>query len=144
MKKVHILRSIILSLVLFVAVVSATSMGSVASALPLPAAVGKDLISNAVDCSNATNRQSAACSDDKKTDPITGSDGLISHIANVVAFAAGAAATIMFVVGGIHFITSEGDPSKAASARSTVIYALLGIAVVVAARAIVAFMVQKL
>ena len=36
-------------------------------------------------------------------------------------------AVIFIIIGGYKFITSGGDPGKAASARSTLIYAIIGL-----------------
>ena len=57
---------------------------------------------------------------------------------------AGAIAVLMIVINGLQFITSTGDPQKAARARSGIIYALVGLAVAISAEAIVAFVVGKL
>lgn len=42
-------------------------------------------------------------------------------------------AIIMFIVAGIMFITSNGDPGKVASARNAVIWGVVGVIVAVAA-----------
>ena len=52
---------------------------------------------------------------------------------------AGAVALIFVVYGGIAYTTSAGDPSKLQKAKSTIIYALIGLAIVGLAEAITAF-----
>lgn len=55
----------------------------------------------------------------------------------------GAAAVLMVVIGAFNFINSEGDPQKAERARSTIIYALIGLVVAITAEALVAFVLGR-
>ena len=49
-----------------------------------------------------------------------------------------AAVCVLFVaIGGMRYVLSQGDPQAAAKARSTIIYALVGLAVTISAQAIV-------
>lgn len=77
-------------------------------------------------------------------DPITGANGVIMRIANITAFGAGAIAVIMIIFAGFRLVKSGGDPSKVTVARETIIYALVGIIVIVTARLIVGFVISKL
>lgn len=77
------------------------------------------------------------------SDQLTGSKGMIRKITGLVAIVAGIAAIIMIIVGGIGYITSSGDSSKAASARNTIIYAAVGLVVIGLAQAIISFIVSK-
>lgn len=49
----------------------------------------------------------------------------------------GAIAVIMIVIGGFKFVTSGGDTNAVASAKNTIIYALVGLVVVALAQVIV-------
>lgn len=49
----------------------------------------------------------------------------------------GAIALIFVIYGGILYVTSGGDPEKTTKARNTLLYAIIGIVVVVLAYAIV-------
>ncbi len=44
---------------------------------------------------------------------------------------AGLAVFIMFLVGGVKFLTAGGEPEKAASAQKTLTYAIFGLALIV-------------
>lgn len=52
---------------------------------------------------------------------------------------AGIVAAIFVIIGGISYMTSQGDPSKLQKAKSTVLYALIGLAIVALAEVITAF-----
>jgi hypothetical protein len=53
--------------------------------------------------------------------------------------------TLLFVVlGGFRYITSGGNPQSAARAKDTILYALIGLTITVAATAIVNFLFGNL
>jgi hypothetical protein len=64
---------------------------------------------------------------------------IIKAAIEIVSFLVGIAAVIGLVVSGIRLTTAGGDSNAVASARSGLIYSLVGIAVVVLAQAIVIF-----
>lgn len=55
----------------------------------------------------------------------------------------GGLAVVMIVIGGLKFITATGDPSGITSARNTIIYALIGLVVVLLASAITSFTIGR-
>jgi len=63
--------------------------------------------------------------------------GIIDRIANWVFAILLAAAVIFIVIAGYQFLTSGGDPARVASARNSLLYALIGIAVGFLAKAFV-------
>ena len=65
--------------------------------------------------------------------------GIIKTIVEVLLMAVGAISIIMTVIGGILFALSSGDAQKAAKARSTILYAVVGLIVSIFASAIVNF-----
>lgn len=61
---------------------------------------------------------------------------IIPVIGKVISFLAPAAAIaflIMLIIGAFKFLTSGGDPKGAASAKSTLTYAVIGLVLVIAA-----------
>lgn len=50
-------------------------------------------------------------------------------------------AMLVIVIAGLQFILSRGDPQKAATARSAIIYAAIGLALAVSAFSIVRYVV---
>ena len=70
-------------------------------------------------------------------------NGIIKTIVEVLLMAVGAISIIMIVIGGILFALSSGDAQKAAKARNTVLYAVVGLAVSLFASAIVNFVFNR-
>lgn len=68
----------------------------------------------------------------------------IKTIISIVLTILGALALLMIVVSGLRYILSAGDPQKAARAKNGIIFALAGLAVAIAAQAIVSFVVTRL
>jgi hypothetical protein len=56
----------------------------------------------------------------------------------------GAVALLFIVIGGFKFVVSTGDPSSAAKARNTVIYAAVGLIITLSASLIVNFVFGNL
>jgi hypothetical protein cdiviTM7_00627 len=70
-------------------------------------------------------------------------NGIIKTIVEVLLTAVGVISIIMIVIGGIMFALSSGDAQKAAKARNTVLYAVVGLAVSLFASAIVNFVFNR-
>lgn len=88
---------------------------------------------------------SAVCGDRGKTDdPISGRNGLIMKIVNIVAFVGGGIAVIIIILAGLRFVTAGGNSEDVAGARRTLIYAFVGLVVIALARTLVAFIIGKL
>jgi len=68
---------------------------------------------------------------------------VLKLVINIISFIAGFAAVIMIIVGGIKYVTSGGDSSATASAKNTIIYAIVGLVVVAMAQIIVRFVLDK-
>ena len=92
---------------------------------------------NGIDICSGDSKDSVYCQNkDKGEDQV---NGIIKTIVEVLLMAVGAISIIMIVIGGILFALSSGDTQKAAKARSTILYAVVGLIVSVFASAIVNF-----
>lgn len=116
--------------------------------LPMAATAQVDIVPNET-CAQAraTAREGnpVACTEDRPNEnPLYGPDGIIVKIANLLAFATGIAAVIVIIVAGIQYMVSTGDATKINNAKNAIIYAVVGLVVIVAARTIVVFMISKL
>ena len=56
--------------------------------------------------------------------------GFIQTVGGWLVFAAGALAVVFLVVGGIQYMASAGNAEKAAAAKKTILYSLIGVAVI--------------
>lgn len=65
----------------------------------------------------------------------------IKNVTNVLLFLIGAIAVIVLIVGGIKYVVADGDQGKIKSAKDTIVYALVGLAIAIFAYAIVAWIV---
>jgi len=102
-------------------------------------------LEQACEASTGTPEEKALCVDSAEdTDPVNTDDGLIVKAANVLAIAAGVIAVIIIVIAGITMTLSQGDPAKVKSSRDAIIYAAIGIVVVLLARTIVVFIMFSL
>lgn len=68
---------------------------------------------------------------------------IIRLVIQILSVIAGIAATIMIVVGGLRYITSGGDASKVSSAKSAIVYAIVGLVIVALAQIIVRFVLAE-
>lgn len=71
-------------------------------------------------------------------------DALLTNILNGVIAIAGAVAVAFVVVGALKYSSSQGDPSATAQGKEMIIYALVGMIVVVFAFAIINFATSKI
>ncbi len=95
-------------------------------------------------CNGGGGGNSAVCSGADTKDPLTGTDGLLIKVTNIIAFIGGAAAVIVLIIGGIRYISSGGDAGNVSSAKNTIVGAIIGLVVIALARTIVAFVVTKI
>lgn len=92
---------------------------------------------NGINICSEENENSVYCQNKDKGEGQV--NGIIKTIVEVLLMAVGAISIIMIVIGGILFALSSGDTQKAAKARSTILYAVVGLIVSVFASAIVNF-----
>ncbi len=74
----------------------------------------------------------------------TARGGLIPSVLNIVnglLVVAGIAASIYLVMGGIRYITSQGEEDQTEQAKNTILYALIGLIVIGLSAAIVNFII---
>ena len=82
------------------------------------------------------NSASSACGNVCGTANIS---DIFGFVANALIFLVGAISVIMIIIGGLRYVTSNGDAKATASAKDTILYAVVGIVVSIAAFAIVTF-----
>jgi hypothetical protein len=70
--------------------------------------------------------------------------GLFGTVANVLIFGVGAISVIVLIIGGLRYVVSAGNAAQVQGAKNTILYAIVGIVVAVAAYALVNFVFQQL
>jgi len=95
-------------------------------------------------CKDSDVQDSAVCQDKSASDPspVYGPNGILTKVANLLAVVGGIIAVVMIMVAGLKMVTSSGDSKKFSEARNTIIYAAVGIVVIVLARVIIEFILR--
>lgn len=70
-------------------------------------------------------------------------DNAIAAAVNLFSMIVGIVAVIVIIVSGFRYVTSGGDSSKISTAKTELIYAVVGLVIVAMAQAIVKFVLQK-
>ena len=101
--------------------------------------------SGCTDCSSTVGQSTDYCkeADQQKANgnPVV---SLIKTIINLISYIAGAAAVISLIVFGLRMVLSNGDSQSAANSRNGIIYALIGIVVIIMAQLIVVFILNRI
>jgi ABC-type Fe3+-siderophore transport system permease subunit len=71
-----------------------------------------------------------------------GLNGTVKSVVNILSYFVGVAAVIMIIVAGLKFVTANGDSARVASARNTLTYALIGIAIAALAQVLINFVLS--
>ena len=69
--------------------------------------------------------------------------GIFQQISNTLIFLVGAIAVIMLIVGGLRYVTSNGEASSVKGAKDTITYAIVGIVVAILSFAVVSFVIGR-
>ncbi len=85
---------------------------------------------------------SSACVN-QTDDPITGPKGIIGRAIDLISILVGVASVIVIMVAGFNFITSQGEPAALSKAKNSLIFAVIGIVIVVMAQIIAGFVVKQ-
>jgi hypothetical protein len=67
----------------------------------------------------------------------------ISNVIDLMSAITGVVSVIMIIIAGFRFVTANGDSGTIAAARRTVIYALVGLVVVVLSQTLVKYVVDR-
>lgn len=126
------------------ALVSVMALSVVAMpALMVPATVaaqGTD-INNGLTCGVDLNLTDSSCQ--TSTTQTSDLQGLLNTVINIFSLVVGVIAVVMIIVGGLRYITSGGDSGKVSAAKTTIIYALVGLVIVALAQLIVHFVLSQ-
>lgn len=85
----------------------------------------------------------ATCDEGKDASGQTALDRGVKTAVNILTAIVGIAAVIMIIINGLRFITANGDSGSISSARTGIIYALVGLVVAAMAQIIVRFILNR-
>jgi hypothetical protein len=77
-------------------------------------------------------------------DKLFGSNSIWTKIINTIIYVTGAVSALMIVVGGLRYAASGGDQGNITSAKNTILYAVVGLALSVMGYAIVNFILSRI
>lgn len=86
---------------------------------------------------------SDVCQSATDENPISGREGAILRIANILSIVGGIGAVIMVIVSGIKITLSGGDANRVKSGRETLIYAVIGLIVIALSRSLIVFIINR-
>lgn len=69
--------------------------------------------------------------------------GIFQQISNTLIFLVGAIAVIMLIIGGLRYVTSNGEAASIKGAKDTITYAIIGIVVAILSFAAVSFVIGR-
>lgn len=78
-----------------------------------------------------------AINDSTPTSLFEGDSSVFTQVVDVLLFVIGAVSVIMLIIGGIRYTVSAGNATAVTAAKSTIMYALIGLVVAFLAYAIV-------
>jgi uncharacterized membrane protein len=74
----------------------------------------------------------------------TGIPAIVKLVVNTISWVVGIVAVVMIIIGGFKYVISSGDSNNINSAKNTILYALVGLAVVAMAQVIVRFVLNTI
>jgi uncharacterized membrane protein (GlpM family) len=69
---------------------------------------------------------------------------IIAVVTNTLIFIVGAISVIVLIIGGLRYVLSGGNATSVQGAKNTILYAIVGLAVSIAAYAIIQYVFQVL
>jgi hypothetical protein len=108
-----------------------------------------DPVCNADNLKNKPGGTPTVCKDAQaanKSDsnPLVGPGGLLTRYIQILAIVVGLGAVVVIMLAGLRFITSSGEAQAVSSARSTILYACVGLVVAAFAQIMVTFVISRL
>lgn len=99
-------------------------------------------------CNDPQATNSSVCPNGNNTvdpvDPLTGPSGIILKVIRLLAAVTGIASIIIIIIAGLKYAYSNGDSNSISSAKSTILYAVVGLLVSVSAQGIIALVINRI
>lgn len=127
-----------------VSLLSAAILVFVPLAVPAVASAASDIENDLCGGTNLSVSDASGCSSQSINNSTGKINSFITTLVNIFSVVVGIVAVIMILVGGFNYITSGGDSNKITSARTTIMYALIGLVIVALAQFMVQFVLNKI
>jgi hypothetical protein len=75
--------------------------------------------------------------------PAQAGPNIIANVLRIVFGVAGGVALLIVTIAGFKYVLSQGNPQETAKAKNTILYALIGLVVCIAALGIVTFVIGE-
>ena len=118
------------------ATVAVAALPHPASATPFVFADAKAEICKGIGATSGAS----GCNDKAATE---GVNRVVSFAVNMLSIVAGIAAVIMIIIAGLKYITSKGEASNISSAKTSLLYEIVGIVIVVISQFLVQYVISK-
>jgi hypothetical protein len=79
-----------------------------------------------------------------KSPVVVANSGSLQQLLSLAYFVAGIVCVIMIIIGGVRYTSSSGDAGGITSAKNTIMYAIIGLIVILTAAAITQLIFDKL
>ena len=119
----------------FVTTIAAIALLAAPSAVLLPSVAHADIANNVCRGVNSTNGD-VNNTDYEETEGETFAD-LMKKIINIVSVVVGSVSVIMIIIGGFRYIISGGDSGGVTAGKNTILYAIVGLVIVLFSQVIV-------
>lgn len=112
----------------------------IAGFVAAPVAVGAQSNIQENVCTGITNTGADSCEDDGGDASLA---GLAKKIINIFSILVGSVSVIMIIIGGFRYVISGGDSNGVSGAKNTIMYAVIGLVIVLFAQIIVKFVLTN-
>ncbi len=102
-----------------------------------------DIVNGLCSGANLQLDLNASCNGGGSQQAINKLNNIIHFIINTLSAIVGVVAVIMIIIGGFRYITSGGTDTSVASAKNTILYAIIGLIIVALAQILVRVVLNK-
>ncbi len=113
------------------------------SAVLLPSVAHAQIASNVCDGLKTTYSDTASAPTDCATEGDSSFASLMAKVINIFSVVVGSVSVIMIIIGGFRYIISGGDSGGVTAGKNTILYAIVGLVIVLFSQVIVRFVLTK-
>lgn len=128
------IQSITLGLVLFLGLVSVFMPANVHAQT-----IADNICTGVLNASGEEATDASSCEEDGENS----FSNIITKVINIFSILIGSISVIMIIIGGFRYIISGGDQNNVTAAKNTIMYAIIGLVVVLFSQVIVRFVLSN-